>query len=435
MAVAIGQRLGGATSKRGGRPGARRWSILAFVVSLLVGVLAPSSAFAATSGSSGSGGAQGVSAHSITIGVLSVQTGPLGTEGTTNLKAFKAVVDWQNAHGGVYGRKISLDVVDDATNPNLPIPNVRKLVEADHVFALVQLDPLAVVIAPYVKSIDIPVITALSGYWGPNYLPNVFGAYGNATGKIPVTTTIPLIMKKLGATDVGSFAVSIAQSSVVAAQDNNLGAKAIGLKANYLNTSVPIGQPNFSPQALALKKAGVDGIYSAMDQTTNANLMQGIVQNSVGAKVVVLASGYNPQSAQGVNDTYFQNIVTTTAELPGQLTSNPRVKQAIKILQKYGGPTTVPPMLDADEGYNVGSLLVEALKVAGPHPTDAGLIHNLHNVTDWLGGLNIKPMNFKNPGPYESINSGGQGLCAYGMKLVGHKFVDVTGLVCGKVVK
>ncbi|MBO0880675.1 MAG: ABC transporter substrate-binding protein [Mycobacterium sp.] len=438
------------------RPRVRRVGVMLTALSLLSATLvacsssgpggnsgdtssAATGAAGGSSAASGSGGAgntasdTGVTPTSVKVGVLSVQTGPFGTEGGANLAAFKAVVAWKNANGGINGRKIDLDVLDDQSSPTTALANAKKLIQSDHVFAIAALDPNSVVAAQFLASAKIPVVTSTSGTYGEDFIPNIFGAYGNATGKNPTTTTIPLVLKQLGVTDVGSFAVSVAESSVAAAQATNNAAKAIGMKADYLNTSIPLGQPDFTPQALAVKKSGVDGLVSDMDQNSNASLMQALRNNSVAVKAVILAAGYNKASFAGASKAAFQGTYAAVSQLPGE-SNNPRVVQARQILKKYGNISD-PPRLDESEGYDVGSLLLEGLTVAGQNPTQASFVTNLGNQTSWLGGLNIKPMNYKDPGPWENLNSGGQGLCSYTMKLEGDTFTQVSAQpVCGKVI-
>jgi ABC-type branched-subunit amino acid transport system substrate-binding protein len=92
---------------------------------------------AAACGSSGSsassGGGSSSGSGSIVFGSeisLTGQFAPFGAGVNQGLKAAEAEV---NAAGGVLGRKISLDVVDDASDPVDAVPKANLLVSSDHV--------------------------------------------------------------------------------------------------------------------------------------------------------------------------------------------------------------------------------------------------------------------------------------------------------------
>ncbi|MGH3493526.1 MAG: ABC transporter substrate-binding protein, partial [Sciscionella sp.] len=60
----------------------------------------------------------GVTSNSISIGATVPLTGIAAPGYDEIAPAMTAVFDWVNAHGGVFGRKIHYDYVDDAYNPS-----------------------------------------------------------------------------------------------------------------------------------------------------------------------------------------------------------------------------------------------------------------------------------------------------------------------------
>jgi branched-chain amino acid transport system substrate-binding protein len=62
------------------------------------------------------------------LGMISPLTGPLSFVGVDNRAAAVATVRWINAHGGVKGRKIVLDIVDDGSNPSQGVIAVQKFI-------------------------------------------------------------------------------------------------------------------------------------------------------------------------------------------------------------------------------------------------------------------------------------------------------------------
>ena len=107
-------------------------------VTALVGVLA-------VSGVTGAGAAatldDGVSADSIKIGYVTSQTGVAGSTFQNADKGCQARVERENAKGGVNGRKVEVEYVDDQSAQNLTA--VQNLVQNDHVFMVVNNSPFA----------------------------------------------------------------------------------------------------------------------------------------------------------------------------------------------------------------------------------------------------------------------------------------------------
>jgi ABC-type branched-subunit amino acid transport system substrate-binding protein len=115
----------------------------------------------ASSGTSGSGGAQAGGSGDIVFGSevsLTGQFAPFGAGVSQGLKAAEAEV---NAAGGVLGRKITLDVVDDASDPVDSVPKANLLVNHDHVTVQVgEAGPDAQAIYKIFTKAGIPFLTA-----------------------------------------------------------------------------------------------------------------------------------------------------------------------------------------------------------------------------------------------------------------------------------
>jgi branched-chain amino acid transport system substrate-binding protein len=114
--------------------GARRLVLAASVCTALLVAACGSSGGGAPAASGGtSGGASASGSGDIRFGSeisLTGQFAPFGAGVEQGLKAAEAEV---NAAGGVLGRKITLDVVDDASDPVDSVPKANLLVNVDHV--------------------------------------------------------------------------------------------------------------------------------------------------------------------------------------------------------------------------------------------------------------------------------------------------------------
>ena len=78
----------------------------------------------------------GVLADRIVLGQSVALTGPAAELGIQMRNGAKAYFDYVNAQGGVHGRRIELRTLDDGYEPSRTVPNTKKLIEEDRVFAL-----------------------------------------------------------------------------------------------------------------------------------------------------------------------------------------------------------------------------------------------------------------------------------------------------------
>jgi branched-chain amino acid transport system substrate-binding protein len=109
--------------------------------------------------------APGITATEIKLGQNMPYSGPVSAYGVLG-KGHLAFIHWYNdAYGGVNGRKIDLISMDDSYNPSKSVENVRKMVEEDHV-------------AFIFGSIGTAGNTAVQKYLNENQVPQLFIATG-----------------------------------------------------------------------------------------------------------------------------------------------------------------------------------------------------------------------------------------------------------------
>jgi ABC-type branched-subunit amino acid transport system substrate-binding protein len=127
------------------------------------------------------GAAIGIQDGTITIGAVITQSG-LGDE-TSIYHGLDAAIKEVNANGGVHGLHINLEVLDDGSDPNRGASNLRRLVENDHVFALVgECAPLTDInLGPYFEQQGVPVFgscfTSNDQFKNPEFFPLVLKPY------------------------------------------------------------------------------------------------------------------------------------------------------------------------------------------------------------------------------------------------------------------
>lgn len=107
----------------------------------------------------------GVSEHSILIGQSAALSGPAQGLGQEMRSGAKLYFDQVNASGGIHGRKIELESLDDGYEPDQAAANTKKLINDSKVFALFGYvgTPTSQAVLPLVNEAHIPYIGAFTG--------------------------------------------------------------------------------------------------------------------------------------------------------------------------------------------------------------------------------------------------------------------------------
>jgi ABC-type branched-subunit amino acid transport system substrate-binding protein len=350
----------------------------------------------------GTAGAQtaavpGVDAKTVTLGYISSQTGVAAPTHKNAHKSCQARVDAQNAKGGVNGRKINLEIIDDKSSAD-NLTAARDLVENRKVFAVIDNSAFAFLAYRYLVGANVPMIGG--GFDGSYYYDkgneNVLSGLGNGT-PIPGLTydTVTKIMKQMGATKVAALGYSISASSSESAKaTETFGAKAQGLQSTYLNTTLDFGGTDVGPIVLGIKNSGADGLYLPLDSDTNFAIVQGLQQNGVNMKSNVLATGYSQDLLnQPIAQTITPNDVMFSGYRPIEL-GGPAIKEFQANLKKYAGLTGVPDY-GTYTGYIVCDLAIKGLTAAGKTPTRQGFVDGIRNGGPYnAAGLTCAPVDY-----------------------------------------
>jgi branched-chain amino acid transport system substrate-binding protein len=367
--------------------------LAAAVFAALVGALA-------TMGLSSAGAAasldEGVSAKGIDIGYIFSKTGVAGSTFLNADKGCQARVDRENAAGGVNGRKINVEMVDDQSS-GANKTAAQDLVQNKHVFMVVNNSSFAFLTYKFLQDAGIPQVNG--GYDGTYYgepgNENVISASGNVVSANGVVyDNLPKLMKQMGATKVAALAYGISASSTAAAENfQKFAVPAVpGLKAVYTNTTVDFGSTDVGPQVLGIKNAGADAVYLPLVASSNIAVVQGLAQNGVKMKSTVLATGYGqPLLDEPVSKTFGPEVVMQTQFAPVELKTK-ATKQFQADLKKYASYTGVPDY-GIYTGYITCDLAILGLKNAGNPPTRAAFAPNLRKLGTYdQAGLACQPI-------------------------------------------
>jgi ABC-type branched-subunit amino acid transport system substrate-binding protein len=343
--------------------------------------------------SAGAASTPGVTATSITIGATVPLTGPAAPGYDEIAPAMTAVFDWVNAHGGVFGRKINYEYLDDGYNPANTATLTRKLVLQDNIFA-------------DVGSLGTPTQAAVQAFLNAQKVPQLFIESGCDCWNNP------------------KFPLSFGWQPPYTVEGKILGAyiKAhfAGEKVGYLTQGDEFGEDFIKGLDMEIPSASV-----VSRQTYDASTLAGPLSNQVaalkaaGAQVVAMATipaatalamlpaaaiGYTPQyvlsnvgadsptvgpllssftakgggsAAEAAATAQLLNGVITDAYFaPESNVSNPWVQVEKKLLAKYAPSLYAKYGLDGNTQYGVALAytFVQALQAAGKNLTRAGLV-------------------------------------------------------------
>jgi branched-chain amino acid transport system substrate-binding protein len=365
----------------------------------------------------------GLTNNSVKLGYIWAGTGA----GTPNIedsaRACRARVDAQNAKGGVNGRTIDLQAIDDQSSAaNLTV--AQDLVRNRHVFAVVNNSPFAFLSYRYLQSARVPLIGGGSDgtYYGAKGNENIISVLGNAAPVSGLTYDYGTkLAKQLGATKIGSVAFSVAPPSIAAAQAvQQYAAPASGLESVYLDTSVDFATTDVGPVVQGLADSGADAVYLPLVGDTDLAIAEGLHQRGVPVKAVLMDLGYGQATLDSpVAKTLNSVDIVSQSYKPVELKNDRAVKQFVSDLKKYAGITGVPDA-GAYSGYIACDLAITGLQHAGKQPTRRGFIDALHNLGAYeAAGLTCQPldMSLKNYGKTPTTG------CQYYVTFKNGKFV------------
>lgn len=403
----------------------RKGRLLASAVATASVMLVAIGGTASTSGASSSG------EHTLTIGVLTDVTGLGATNASTIPLGVKAAIGELAAKAGY---KITYDVADTTTSPSVALSAAQKLVEQDHVFAVIANSAITFSAAPYLASQGVPVVGAAidSTEWITDR--NMFSVIGTEN-YTKVYSQWGTIYKKLGVTNLASLGYSISPSSAGAANGVAKSVELAGIKVGYLNASFPFGSTNVAPVALALKSAGVNGLSASIETSTEFALINQLKDEGVNLKVLN-ATGYGGDlflGGSGGTKT-AQNEYFLTSFEPVEL-HTAATEQLVNAMKTYAGVKSEPTFAEY-QGYLSVEALLDGLKAAGSNPTQASFINAMLKMGTFNGGGLYGPGHSVGFALDDRGQVSGADNCAYILKFSGSTFHLVSGLdpICGKTI-
>jgi branched-chain amino acid transport system substrate-binding protein len=323
----------------------------------------------------------GVTKSEIVLGA----TGPLtGAESQyqPTLSGAKAYFDYVNAHGGVYGRKITYKIEDDQYDPSKTVPLTQKLVEQDNVFAIFNSigTEHAIAVREYLNEKKVPQLFVGSGAavlaeqrakypWTIGLLPSFKGEgliYGRLIAKDHPQAKIGVLYEndeygqellaglKRG---LGAKANQIVATQTYALLDTSVTQQVQSLKASGADTFVIFALPKQAIQAfVAADKLG----WKPVEYVTSVSIDPAVMQ--------IVHLNTTPQTGTGATSTAFLHDPTNPSQK-----GSAGVKLYLQIMKRYLSREDSKAVAHI-YGMMAAYTMVEALKRAGKNPTRASLL-------------------------------------------------------------
>ncbi len=314
--------------------------------------------------------APGVSAHSITVGTISTQTGTLAANFSSLIYGERAYFNYVNARGGVNGRRIDYRyALDDGGNPTSFNQLANTLINQDHVFAVT-----GVATAFFSPNLFLEAGMPTYGYdvtgnWADQ--PNLFAAGGSVQFYPSSGLYASYVARKSRSHSVAILAYGVpASSDACQASQNAL--KAAGIGVSYIDLNVPYPGSTVATDVERIKRAGSTMVVSCMDVKGNLTLARAIEQ--YGLKVTQLWYSGDDQSTLDQNQSLMQHVYFSTNHVPFTASTSlyPGLKLYLTQMKKYE-PNYVNDEI-AIEGWESAALFVQGVKLAGNDLTRESVI-------------------------------------------------------------
>jgi len=393
----------------------------------------PQAEAAACSGSAGNtASAPGVTASAIELGNVSGITGPLQGSFQQGAQAVNALFDAVNAAGGICGRKLDVasNSLDDQQNTSTNKADIDQLI-AKPVFAFVGStsdadgggvqDMEAANIPDYGFAIDCHRSESTTYFSvdggscyqktpgsGPFYIGDGAFALAQSAGYLP---------KKMA-----FLAYSIAISAQAAQQFAYVYQHSFGGSICYTDYSISPVSASLESDVAQMQSAGCQGVYTTLDVTGNAKLLQAMQQQNFSMPYTATTfDGYTPLQISSAGQSAAQGLDVTIPFLPLN-ESAPMENMYKQQLAQY-----VPGAAPGGFGFLdwlAGQMFIYNLLQAGRNPTRASLMAALNSLHNYDAGGAV--------GPY-TPSSHGVNLCIMDTQVKGNDFVrraPASGLFC-----
>jgi branched-chain amino acid transport system substrate-binding protein len=301
------------------------------------------------------------SSSPVTVGISVSLSGDFSGDGLATKQGYETWAAFQNAHGGILGRKVTLDFLSDGSSPTQVVTNYQKLITVDHVdfvagpYSTLLTKPASVIANRY----GYVMIEGIGG--GPSVfqqgLRNVFDVSASAAYQL-IT-----FAKWLVATHKP---VSVAYASMTDPflQPMLDGARAY-LTSHGFPTAVyklyPLETTDYTPIASAIAATKAQVVVLGTMPPDGYAFIQDFIQDKYSPQVLIEASGPDQGSSfvKAVGSTNTGGIMVPNTWFPGS-TYYQNAAMVSLYLKMFGG-TANNISADVAEAFATGQVLTQAV--------------------------------------------------------------------------
>ena len=324
----------------------------------------------------------GAQSNVLLLGQTADFSGPQSAPVKETTAAAKAYFDRVNAQGGVNGRKIVLESLDDGFEPKRSVENVKKLDEKG-VLALFLFRGTANAEAmmPEILARRLPMFAGVGSSMKMHepmnrYLFNL---------RAPVQTEVTSVVSQLVAQGVNSVAVVYTDDGF--GKDALEGAKK-GFQKNQITpkaiASIPRGAANVDAAVAELAKANAAATLGFCIPKICAEIVKKLRAKGSTTQFVSLSNTSSNAYVKELGE--FSRGVMVTQVMPYPFDAREPISVEFK---KFAGEAKLPESYAAMEGYLSARIMVEALKRAGRTPSRESLVQAFESMQLDMGGFNV----------------------------------------------
>jgi branched-chain amino acid transport system substrate-binding protein len=338
-------------------------------------------ALAACSGGTSSSGS--TSTQPIKIGISLSLSGDFSADGKAFQQGYQLWADDINAKGGLLGRQVTLDVVNDASSPVQVVTNYQKLISVDHV---------DLVFGPFSTLLTKAASQVVNRYGyafpeGAGGGPSVFtlGLHNVFDVSLPVANNLVSFAKWVSALPADQRP----KTAAYATQDDPFTAPQLetarkilegaGVQTVY-NKTYPSETTDYGPIAAGMISAKADVVLVGTLLPDISAFVKQFIQQNYSPKALVATAGpdQGAQFVANVGASHTEGIMVPngwypTAPIPGN------EAMIASFVKKYGG-NAAGVSSDVPEGFAVGQVVAQAVTKVGSLD-QAKLITELHSGT------------------------------------------------------
>src|SRR5215469_2592571 len=319
----------------------------------------------------GSSSGSGSSNQPITVGVSVSLSGDFSGDGLATKQGYETWAAYQNAHGGILGRQIKLDILSDGSSPTQVATNYQKLITVDHVdfvlgpYSTLLTKPSSVIANRYSKV----MLEGIGG--GPSVfergLKNVFDV--SASAKYQLIT----FAKWLAAAHKPE-AVAYATMTDPFLQPMLDGARSYLTSKGFTTATYkvyPVETTDFTPIASAIAASQAPVVVLGSMPPDGYAFIQDFIQDKYSPQILIEASGPDQGAdfVKAVGPTNTGGIMVPNTWYPGETfyQNSAMVAEYLKLFGSTSGVNNDANNISADvaEAFSAGQVLQQAVDHVG----------------------------------------------------------------------